>query len=148
MNSSFQAQVILPGAAAGQLLVLSEALSFWGGVDPRSGDIIDERHPQRGRNVAGRILALPKGRGSSSASSILLEACRRGTAPAAILTRELDGILALGAVVARELYDVRLPMFTLNATHYRQLRDGRWLRIRDDGWIVMSDGCGPAVTKG
>ena len=138
MSAAIQAQIILPGVAVGKLLVLTEPLSFWGGIEPKSGDIIDERHPQRGLNVAGRILALPRGRGSSSASSILLEACRRGTAPAAILTREVDGILTLGAVVARELYEVPLPMLTLNAEDYQQLRDGSWLRIREDGRIVMS----------
>ena len=139
MNAPIQAQVILPGVAAGKLLVLTEPLSFWGGIEPKSGDIIDERHPQRGHNVSGRILALPRGRGSSSASSILLEACRRGTAPAAILTREVDGILTLGAVVARELYEVPLPMLTLSAADFQQLRDGSWLRIRDDGRIVVNE---------
>ena len=138
MSAAIQAQIILPGVAAGKLLVLTEPLSFWGGIEPKSGAIIDERHPQRGLNVAGCILALPRGRGSSSASSILLEACRRGTAPAAILTREVDGILTLGAVVARELYEVPLPMLTLSAEDYQQLRDGSWLRIREDGRIVMS----------
>lgn len=138
MSAPIQAQIILPGVAAGKLLILTEPLSFWGGIEPKSGDIIDERHPQRGLNVAGRILALPRGRGSSSASSILLEACRRGTAPAAILTREVDGILTLGAVVARELYEVPLPMLTLSVEDYQQLRDGSWLRIREDGRMVMS----------
>lgn len=131
--------MVLPGVAAGRLLLLTEPLSFWGGIDPKSGAIIDERHPQRGANVAGRILALPRGRGSSSASSILLEACRRGTAPAAILTREVDGILTLGAVVARELYDVPLPMLTLQTNDFQKLRDGSWTRISASGLIVMSD---------
>ncbi len=138
MAHPIQARVVLPGVAAGQLLLLAEPLSFWGGIDPKSGAIIDERHPQCGANVAGRILALPRGRGSSSASSILLEACRRGTAPAAILTREVDGILALGAVVARELYDAPLPMLTLTSADYAKLCDGCWLRIGADGLIVMS----------
>ena len=137
-----RAQIVLPGAAAGRLLKLTEPLSFWGGINPRNGAIIDERHPQRGAVVSGRILALPRGRGSSSASSILLEACRRGTAPAAILTREVDGILALGAVVARELYEAPLSMFTLSAVDYGQLRDGAWLRIGSDGALVMSDESG------
>ena len=139
MSHPIRANIVLPGVAAGRLLVLAEPLSFWGGIDPKSGAIIDERHPQCGANVAGRILALPRGRGSSSASSILLEACRRGTAPAAILTREVDGILTLGAVVARELYDAPLPMLTLSATDYAKLRDDCWLRIGADGLIVMSN---------
>ncbi len=133
-----QARVLLAGEAAGNLLKLTEPLSFWGGINPKDGAIIDERHPQCGLVVSGRILALPRGRGSSSASSILLEACRRGTAPAAILTREVDGILALGAVVAREIYEVRLPMLVLKAADYARLSEGSCLRIHNTGRITFS----------
>jgi predicted aconitase with swiveling domain len=98
------------GEATGDVLVLDEPLSFWGGIDPRSGEIIDVHHPQRGANVAGRVLVMPGGRGSSSSSSVLAEAIRAGTAPAAIVLREPDPIVALGAIVARELYRVAIPV--------------------------------------
>jgi predicted aconitase with swiveling domain len=98
------------GEAAGEVLVLEEPLSFWGGIDPASGDIIDVHHPQRGSNIAGKVLVMPGGRGSSSSSSVLAEAIRAGTAPAAIVLREPDPIVALGAIVARELYGVTVPV--------------------------------------
>ena len=90
--------------------MLDEPLSFWGGVDPATGHIIDARHPQHGANVAGRILVMRSGRGSSSSSSVLAEAIRVGTAPAAIVLGEADPILALGAIVARELFGTTIPV--------------------------------------
>ncbi len=103
-------RTLVAGAAEGRALVLDEPLSFWGGVDPATGDIVDPRHPQHGANVAGRILVMPSGRGSSSSSSVLAEAIRAGTAPAAIVLREADPILALGAIVARELFGTTIPV--------------------------------------
>jgi len=98
------------GAAEGEALVLAEPISFWGGVDAATGAIIDHSHPDLGKNVAGRVLVMAGGRGSSSSSSILAEAIRRGTAPAAILLAAPDPILTVGAIVARSLYDLRCPI--------------------------------------
>ncbi|RWE31432.1 MAG: DUF126 domain-containing protein [Mesorhizobium sp.] len=100
----------LAGAAEGQALVFSQPLSFWGGIDAESGDITDHSHPGLGQNVAGRILVMPSGRGSSSSSSVLAEAIRRGTAPVGILLERPDPILAVGAIVAEFLYDIRMPL--------------------------------------
>ena len=105
-----EARTLVAGTAEGRALVLDEPLSFWGGIDPANGDIIDARHPQHGANVAGRILVMPSGRGSSSSSSVLAEAIRAGTAPAAIVLGEADPILALGAIVARELFGTTIPV--------------------------------------
>ena len=103
-------RTLVPGRATGEVLVLDEPLSFWGGVDPASGEIVDVHHPQRGANVTGRVLVMPGGRGSSSSSSVLAEAIRAGTAPAAVVLLEPDPIVALGAIVARELYGVVVPV--------------------------------------
>lgn len=100
----------MAGEASGPALVLDEPLSFWGGVDPATGDIVDVHHPQLGANIAGRILFMPSGRGSSSSSSVLAEAIRAGASPIAIVLAEPDPILALGAIVARELYGRTIPI--------------------------------------
>jgi uncharacterized protein len=105
-----EARTLVPGTARGAVLVLDEPISFWGGVDPATGEVIDVRHPQRGANVAGRVLVMPSGRGSSSSSSVLAEAVRAGTAPAAIVLTDPDAIIALGAIVARELYGRAVPV--------------------------------------
>ncbi|MCP8940442.1 DUF126 domain-containing protein [Alsobacter sp. SYSU M60028] len=103
VNDGQRAEILLPGAGEGDVLALTHPISFWGGVDPRTGNIIDARHPQRGECVAGRVLALPGTIGSSSASAVLLELVHAGKAPAAILMTEPDAILLLGLVVAREM---------------------------------------------
>ncbi|RWB29182.1 MAG: DUF126 domain-containing protein [Mesorhizobium sp.] len=100
----------LAGEAQGPALVLSQALSFWGGLDIETGDIIDRSHPGLGQNVAAKILVMASGRGSSSSSSVLAEAIRRGTAPAGIILQRPDPILAVGAIVAEFLYDVSMPL--------------------------------------
>jgi predicted aconitase/predicted aconitase with swiveling domain len=128
-----QNRVLVDGAASGTALVLEEPLSLWGGLDPETGNIIDQRHPQWKANVTGRMLMLPVGKGSSSASSILLEAVRLGTAPAAILLREPDAILALGAAVARELYGMSPPVVVLDTNTYGRIRNGENIRLTVEG---------------
>jgi predicted aconitase with swiveling domain len=103
-------RVLVAGSAEGDALVLDQPLSFWGGVDPATGAVIDPHHPQHGERVTGRVLVMPSGRGSSSSSSVLAEAIRAGTTPAAIVLLETDPILALGAIVARELYGSTIPV--------------------------------------
>ncbi len=134
-----QARVLVGGPTEGEALVLPEPLSFWGGLDPQTGDIIDQRHPSLGENVTGRVLVLPIGRGSSSASSILLEAVRVGTAPAAIITAEADAILALGAAVAREMYARALPVVVLKRPAYGQLKSGMWIVLSENGALTIGD---------
>ena len=121
----------------GQALVLDAPLSLWGGLEPTTGDIIDQRHPQCGANVTGRVLVMPVGKGSSSASSILLEAARLGTAPAAIVLAEMDGILALGAAVAREMYGVEVPVVVVDEGTYCRVRDGVLATIGPDTTVSL-----------
>jgi predicted aconitase with swiveling domain len=104
MTVSVQAEVLVPGAAGrGGALVLSAPISFWGGVDPATGRIIDVRHPQYCQAVAGRVMFLPATAGSSSASAVLMELVHRGNAPAALVLHQPDAILLLGLIVAREM---------------------------------------------
>jgi hypothetical protein len=106
-------------------LVLDEPLSLWGGMDPATGDVIDAHHPQRGANLAGRVVVMPSGRGSSSSASVLAEAVRAGTAPAAFLLGEPDLILGIGAAVAEELYGVSVPVLVLEPDALAQISDGQ-----------------------
>ncbi|MDX1415522.1 MAG: DUF126 domain-containing protein [Candidatus Promineifilaceae bacterium] len=138
MNQTFQAHVLVTGTGQGPALILPEPLSLWGGLDPDTGEIIDRRHPSSGQNVKDRVLVLPCGRGSSSASSILLEAVRQGTAPKAIITAEPDAILALGATVSREMYEEAPPVVVLRTADYEQLQDGQWLTVAEDGRVTAS----------
>lgn len=131
---------LLPGAAAGRLLVLSAPLSFWGGVETASGRIVAAGHPQRGLAVTGRLLALPASIGSSSSSSVLLELIHGGRAPAALLLAEVDAILLLGAVVARELGLETPPALRLPAATLAALPDGAEARLERDGRLQVAAG--------
>ena len=95
-----------------RILELTQPLSFWGGLDPTTGEIIDVHHPQRGENVTGVILRMPSGRGSSSSPSVLAEALRLGHGPKAIVLEENDPIVWLGAFVAELLYGIKCPVTT------------------------------------
>jgi predicted aconitase with swiveling domain len=114
-------------------LVLSEPLSLWGGMDPSTGRLIDAHHPQRGASLAGRVLVMPSGRGSSSSASVLAEAVRAGTAPAAILLGEPDLILSIGSAVAEELYGVDVPVRVLTADELAAIRDGETVTVEASG---------------
>ena len=76
---------MVPGAADGELLYSDVGLSFMGGVDPSTGRVIDTHHPLHGQSVAGKVLALPSGRGSCSGSATLFELLLNGQAPAALI---------------------------------------------------------------
>ena len=118
------------GLAEGVALVLSEPVSFWGGIDVESGRIIDRSHPAVGVSITGRILVMPGARGSSSSSSILAEMIRLGTAPAAIVLAIADPILPVGALVAESLYAKQCPIVVCEIDG---IRSGDTLRVSADG---------------
>ncbi|MGE0440106.1 MAG: DUF126 domain-containing protein [Gemmatimonadales bacterium] len=130
------ARIIEPGDAAGAILAAAEPLSFWGGYDQRTGEIIDRRHPLSGRNAAGRVLVLPGSRGSSTTSAVLLESVSLGTAPAAIVTTGVDRFVALAAVVARELYGHTFAVLAVDPSSLSQFGDGRIARIEAAGILI------------
>jgi predicted aconitase with swiveling domain len=115
-------------------LALTVPISFWGGVDPKSGTIADPRHPQHGVSVAGRVLFVPATVGSSSAAAVLLELVHGGRAPAALVLHEPDAILLLGLIVALEMgYPVPMAI-RLDRTTFAAF-DGRQVTVRDDGTV-------------
>lgn len=132
-------RALVVGSASGEALVSPEPLSFWGGYDHATGRIIDARHPLHGEVAAGRVLAIPGSRGSSTATAVLLEAVRAGTAPAAIVCRGPDAFFALASIVADEMYRRPFPVVSLTAGEFAGLRTGEWLIVGDDGTIVVWD---------
>ena len=120
---------------SGRALVLTEGLSLWGGMDPATGELIDAHHPQRGANLAGRVVVMPSGRGSSSSASVLAEAVRAGTAPAAILISEPDLILAIGSAVAEELYGRAVPVIVCSPAQVAGIEDGDEVRVGASGEV-------------
>ncbi len=136
MNSpEIKLHMLIEGQASGPLIFSREPLSFWGGVDVLTGEVIDRRHPLSGQILAGKILVLPGSRGSSSGSGVLLEAIRNHTAPAAIITAEADHILALACLLAQELYSTTPPIAVAPPAFFdwAEARAGRILSIYPDG---------------
>lgn len=107
---SWPATAIVSGKGRGRPLLLAEPLSFWGGYDAARGRIVEAGHPQSGVALAGRVMLMAGAKGSSSSSSVLAEAIRNGTGPAAIVMRERDLIVGLGCIVASELYGRHVPV--------------------------------------
>jgi predicted aconitase with swiveling domain len=130
-------QAIISGTARGAALVSSEPISFWGGYDYKSGEIIDRRHPLSGMNASGKVLAVPFTRGSSTTSEVLLEAIRAGTAPCAILTTGTDFFFALASVVADELYARPLPLMSVAEADFARLKTGDEIQIEADGRVIV-----------
>ena len=120
------------------MLLLEEPLSFWGGMDPATGEIVDARHPQAGASLAGRIVAMRSGRGSSSSSSVLAEAIRSGAAPVGLVLAEADVIVALGSIVAAELYGTQVPVIAVAESDYARLPSGGEVELEagPDGAVI------------
>lgn len=102
--------VLVSGSAEGELLVLEEPVSFWGGVDPTAGRIVDPRHPQVGALLEGRIIVMPHARGSSGTSAALGEMLRVKLGPAGIVLGSVDSMLTVGSLVAARLYGTECPI--------------------------------------
>ena len=130
---------IVAGDASGETLVTNEPLSFWGGYDFKTGEIIDRRHPLAGVRAAGRVLAVPCTKGSSTTTAVLLEAVRAGTAPAAIVTTGVESFFALASIVADVMYAKPFPVVALDADDFARLRSGMRVRVAADGTIREAD---------
>lgn len=134
--NGLRGEVLVPGAGgAGEALVLTAPISFWGGVDPKTGRIADVRHPQHGACMAGRVLFLPGTIGSSSASAVLMELAHNGNAPAALVLHEPDAILLLGLIVAREMGWPTPVAARLDRQHFADFA-GRRVKVSAEGEIT------------
>ena len=124
------------GAASGDLIFLEDGLSFWGGVDPDSGTIIDTHHPACGQSVTGKVVAMPTSRGSCSGSGVLLELALNGLAPAALIFGEAEEILTLGALVAGQVFGRPVPVLRLPPDLFGNLSTATHAVIDDGGLSI------------
>ncbi len=95
-----QGRSIAKGTGTGPLLITDTPISFLGGVDPKTGIVIDESHPLFGKSVAGKVLVFPYGKGSTVGSYVLYALAKNHVAPAAIINTECETIIATGAIIA------------------------------------------------
>lgn len=126
----FRGRAIRPGKAEGEALVSPEPIGFLGGVDPETGRVVEPGHPLEGQSVVGKVLVFPTGKGSTVGSYTLYRLARKGLAPAAILNRESEPIVAIGAIMGD------IPM--VDQVPIEEIRTGQ--RVRVDGEWVWVEG--------
>ncbi len=116
MNThKFHGRIIFSGSAAGPALVTSQGISFFGGVDPDTGVIVERGHELEGQSLAGKVLVFPTGKGSTVGSYTLYRLKRAGKAPAAILNAECETITAVGCILAEIPCVDHLPVERLHS---------------------------------
>jgi uncharacterized protein len=121
---TLRGRTVVPGIAEGEALVTHERISGWGGVDPRTGTVIETRHELRGQSFAGKVLVFPGAKGSSGWSAQFHVARLMGTAPAAWLFNQMTTKIALGAVVSHA------PAMTgFDHDPLTVIRTGDWVRV-------------------
>ncbi|WP_457579840.1 cis-3-hydroxy-L-proline dehydratase [Ensifer canadensis] len=143
MKNSITAHSILGGTAEGPIVAAPEALSFWGGVDPATGAVIDVHHPLHGVCLTGSILMMPSSRGSCTGSGVLLDLALTGRAPAALVFSEAEDVLTLGALIAAEMFGKPLPIVRLSSDAYAGLAQAKAARITDTA--IETDGLTVAI---
>lgn len=124
-------RTILPGEAEGDVLATTEPLSFWGGVDPTTGNVIDIHHPLYGRNLAGRVLFMPTSRGSCTGSGVILDLVLSGRGPAALVFCESEDVLTLGVLIAEEMFSKQVPVVRLTPAVFDRLSSSNIASISD-----------------
>lgn len=138
MKNAIAAHSILGGTAEGPIVAAPEALSFWGGVDPATGAVIDVHHPLHGICLTGSILMMPSSRGSCTGSGVLLDLALTGRAPAALVFSEAEDVLTLGALIAAEMFGKQLPVLRLSSAAFAALAKAKSARITDS--VIEADG--------
>ena len=93
-------RIIYRGKAEGEALVTSQPISFYGGVDPNTGVIIEKGHELQGQSVKGKVLVFPTGKGSTVGSYTLYRMKKNGTAPAGMINKECETVVAVGAIIS------------------------------------------------
>ena len=114
-------RLIYAGEAEGQALVSAQAISFFGGVDPDSGVVVERGHALEGQSVAGRVLVFPTGKGSTVGSYTLYRLKHNGMAPAAIVNAECETITAVGCIIAE------IPC--VDQVEIGRIVTGQWVRV-------------------
>ncbi|KAM0721111.1 hypothetical protein Q7P37_003397 [Cladosporium fusiforme] len=128
-ETSVYGTALINGRTSGILLASHVELSFWGGVDAQSGEIIDRHHPLSSKYLQDVIFAIPCGRGSCSGSGVILELLLNGNGPKALIFSRPEDILTLGVIVARELFERSIPVLQLSAQYFQQLPNQKLIHI-------------------
>ena len=95
-----QGRKICTGTAEGEIIATKDGISFYGGIDPKTGIVLEKGHELEGKSVAGKILVFPQGKGSTVGSYVLYNLKKNGKAPLAIVNKECETIVAVGCIIS------------------------------------------------
>jgi predicted aconitase with swiveling domain len=123
-----QGRKIYKGKAEGEALVTEVDLSFYGGVDPETGEVVEKDHPLEGLSVAGKILVMPSGKGSTVGSYVLYALRKADKAPAAIVNKETDPVIAVGSIISE------IP--TVDSIDITRIENGQIVEVDADRGVV------------
>ena len=123
MSNNFRsnAEIIVKANVTGEIFECKEGLSFWGGVDPSTGCIVDVHHINNGNSLVGKLVLMPTSRGSCSGSGVLLQLMQNGLAPKALIFHEEEEILTLGAIVSDQLFNKKVAILRVSKDIYSDL---------------------------
>lgn len=123
MSNNFRsnAEIIVKANVTGEIFECKEGLSFWGGVDPSTGCIVDVHHINHGNSLVGKLVLMPTSRGSCSGSGVLLQLMQNGLAPKALIFHEEEEILTLGAIVSDQLFNKKVAILRVSKDIYSDL---------------------------
>ena len=125
-----QGRKIYKGKVEGEALVTSDDISFYGGVDPENGEIVEKNHELEGKSVSGKILVFPTGKGSTVGSYVLYSLKKAGKAPLAILNKTTDPVIAVGSIISE------IP--TVDQLDLEKLQTGQKLAVNaDEGSVSL-----------
>ncbi len=115
------------GEAEGEALVSKAPISFLGGVDPETGEIIEADHQLKGESIEDRVLVFPHGKGSTVGSYVLYQMASNETAPLAIINRATEAIVATGAILAN------IPLVhKLNQDPIKAIENGDLVKVQGE----------------
>jgi predicted aconitase with swiveling domain len=117
-------RIIYKGKGEGEALTTTMPISFYGGVDPNTGEVIEKGHELHGQSVKGRVLVFPNGKGSTVGSYTLYRMKKNGTAPAGMINRECETIVAVGAIISE------IPC--VDHIDITQIKTGNKVRVEND----------------
>ena len=125
MATILKCRSLVAGHGRGEILTTHQSISFWGGVDPATGMIIDPRHELFDQSITAKVLAFPYGKGSTGAPLVLLELAKQATAPAAIINIETDPLLVAGPIISKHFYGTAIPVVAMTRKAFERLQKGQ-----------------------
>jgi hypothetical protein len=126
---------ISKGSAGGEILLSEDPISFLGNVDPQTGKIVDPEHCLFGKNIAGKVLVFPHGKGSTVGSYVIYQLFKNGVAPVAMVNLECEPIVAVGAIISE------IPLVdSLESNPFEMLEDGMNVNVNgNEGWLETKE---------